>query len=190
MMSPSDVIEILDIFSNAGIVVWLDGGWGVDALLHEQTRLHDDLDLAIDRRDCERAASSLRTFTHAQDITPGLPTRLVLRDENGRQVDIHLLDFDEDGNGWMIGPDGEKSKFPAADLAGQGLIAGRQVRCISADLQLIKHSGYTNHGPDEFDYRDMRALADRFGLILPPEYARIPNWRHSRRAGLGDGALR
>src|SRR5919201_6639891 len=29
--------------------VWLDRGWGLDALLGEQTRPHDDLDLAIPR---------------------------------------------------------------------------------------------------------------------------------------------
>lgn len=31
-----------------GITVWLsDGGWGVDALLGEQTRPHNDLDLVV-----------------------------------------------------------------------------------------------------------------------------------------------
>src|SRR5258708_7387144 len=28
-------------------LVWIDGGWGVDALLGHQTRKHDDLDVAV-----------------------------------------------------------------------------------------------------------------------------------------------
>jgi lincosamide nucleotidyltransferase A/C/D/E len=33
-----------------GIPIWLDGGWGVDALLGEQTRPHDDLDIVVEER--------------------------------------------------------------------------------------------------------------------------------------------
>ncbi|MFL5778382.1 MAG: nucleotidyltransferase domain-containing protein, partial [Chloroflexota bacterium] len=44
-MAASDLIALLDRLQDAAIAVWLDGGWGVDALLGEQTREHDDLDL-------------------------------------------------------------------------------------------------------------------------------------------------
>lgn len=32
--------------------VWLDGGWGVDALLGRQTRPHDDMDIVIEQKTC------------------------------------------------------------------------------------------------------------------------------------------
>jgi lincosamide nucleotidyltransferase A/C/D/E len=51
-VSADDVIEILDAFDRAGATVWLDGGWGVDALLGEERRRHDDLDVAIAQSDC------------------------------------------------------------------------------------------------------------------------------------------
>ena len=35
------------MLQSAGVRVWLDGGWSVDALLGEQTRPHADLDLAV-----------------------------------------------------------------------------------------------------------------------------------------------
>jgi hypothetical protein len=47
-----------------GLVVWLDGGWGIDALLGRETRTHADLDLVIDRdqavprRGCADAATA------------------------------------------------------------------------------------------------------------------------------------
>ncbi len=41
----------LDLFNELGITVWIDGGWGVDALLGECTREHQDLDIMISWED-------------------------------------------------------------------------------------------------------------------------------------------
>jgi lincosamide nucleotidyltransferase A/C/D/E len=42
MVSAQDVISIYQRLMAAGIQVWLTGGWGIDALLGEQTRPHKD----------------------------------------------------------------------------------------------------------------------------------------------------
>jgi Aminoglycoside-2''-adenylyltransferase len=44
-MTAKDAIELYKLFEQHGIKVWIDGGWGVDALLGHQTRKHDDLDV-------------------------------------------------------------------------------------------------------------------------------------------------
>jgi lincosamide nucleotidyltransferase A/C/D/E len=41
---------VLADLTEAGCSVWVAGGWGVDALVGRQTRLHRDLDLALDAR--------------------------------------------------------------------------------------------------------------------------------------------
>ncbi len=46
-MTSDDVREILERLAGGDMVVWVEGGWGVDALLGEQTRPHDDLDLGV-----------------------------------------------------------------------------------------------------------------------------------------------
>src|SRR5204863_1891352 len=46
-MSSADLPALLDLFAAQGITVWLDGGWGVDALLGTQTRTHKDVDIVI-----------------------------------------------------------------------------------------------------------------------------------------------
>src|SRR5580700_5949323 len=46
-MTALDAVELYKLFDRHGIKVWIDGGWGVDALLGHQTRKHDDLDVAI-----------------------------------------------------------------------------------------------------------------------------------------------
>jgi hypothetical protein len=50
MLDATDVLGILDQLDGAGLMVWLDGGWGVDALLGRHSRPHQDLDLAECRR--------------------------------------------------------------------------------------------------------------------------------------------
>jgi len=51
-----DVHWYLDLFDTLGIRVWIDGGWGVDALLAEQTRPHEDLDIVIPEGDVPGSA--------------------------------------------------------------------------------------------------------------------------------------
>jgi Aminoglycoside-2''-adenylyltransferase len=48
-MTKEDVLEVLNALEQAGVSVWIDGAWGVDALVGEETRPHTDLDLALDR---------------------------------------------------------------------------------------------------------------------------------------------
>ena len=46
-MSASAVLEVVDWLHQSSIRVWLDGGWGVDALLGRETRAHLDVDIVI-----------------------------------------------------------------------------------------------------------------------------------------------
>jgi lincosamide nucleotidyltransferase A/C/D/E len=41
-MSEVDVRQIVDLMERKDLDVWVDGGWGVDALLQETTRPHRD----------------------------------------------------------------------------------------------------------------------------------------------------
>jgi lincosamide nucleotidyltransferase A/C/D/E len=47
MMSSDQVLAVLGELEAAGVDAWIDGGWGIDALLGRQTRQHDDLDLVV-----------------------------------------------------------------------------------------------------------------------------------------------
>jgi len=42
MVNGEEVIKIYDRLMEHGIPIWLTGGWGIDALLGEQTRPHDE----------------------------------------------------------------------------------------------------------------------------------------------------
>ena len=43
----NDVCELYPLFKAPGFLVWLMGGWGVDALRGRQSRPHKDLDLLV-----------------------------------------------------------------------------------------------------------------------------------------------
>lgn len=169
MMNAVDVNEILDCLAKVGVSVWLDGGWGVDALLSRQTRPHDDLDAVIDRGCLARAQKALEMlgFCYSGEAHPGLPARCVLRDSHGRQIDFHPVVFDDSGDGWQDLGDGTQVHYPARELTGTGEILGRSVPCITPELQIQHHRSYQ---PTAKDCRDMRALADRFHLSLPAPF--------------------
>jgi lincosamide nucleotidyltransferase A/C/D/E len=73
-MTSADVIELYTAFQALGVTVWIDGGWGVDALLGVQTRPHSDLDIAVQEKDAQK----LRELLEARGF------RDVPRDETSR----------------------------------------------------------------------------------------------------------
>ena len=166
MIQAADVLEILSCPEVAGIAVWLDGGWGVDALLGEQTRPHDDLDIVMAMGQLDAARDALRALGFVLAVDE-LPTRCVLRDAGDRRIDVHPVVFDAEGGGLQRQPDGSDFRYPPEGLAGTGAIAGRPIRCLTPELQLRCHLAYE---PDADDRHDMRLLCARFGLVLPEIY--------------------
>jgi lincosamide nucleotidyltransferase A/C/D/E len=157
-MSAADVVRLLAVME--GIEVWLDGGWGVDALLGEQTREHDDLDLVAARSDVPPLIDALGG--EGYQVAKGeLPVSIVLLDQEGRQVDIHPVAFDDAGDGIYRMDDGRDWAYPAAGFAGVGSVAGWEVRCLTAEVQVLCHAGYELA---ETDHHDLALLRERYRI--------------------------
>jgi lincosamide nucleotidyltransferase A/C/D/E len=157
MMPGDEVVCIVDLLEGRGLRVWLDGGWGVDALVGRQTRTHEDLDIAIVLAEADAVIASLasRGYNVHEDE---MPTRLDLRDDRDHRVDLHPLTFDESGNGLQQLQDGRFGVYSAGGLTGVGSVNGRPVRCLSRDLQLRFHSGYELDENDRWDVDLLRQL--------------------------------
>jgi len=54
MTTADEVLRVARCLRRSSIGFWLDRGWGVDALLGEETRPHDDLDLVVREADVLR----------------------------------------------------------------------------------------------------------------------------------------
>ena len=166
MMSAQDVLQVVGALRRAGISVWLDGGWGVDALVGAQTREHDDLDCVISIGDVQAAQTALATFEFVT-TEDELPTRLVMREVDDRRVDFHTVTFDDKGGGVQQLQDGTSWRYPAHSLLATGRISGQPVPCLTVDVQALAHVGYE---PDAKDVHDMQLLASHFGFELPELY--------------------
>src|SRR4029453_18580022 len=100
MMTSADVCGLYGRLRALGVEVWIDGGWGVDALLERQTRSHDDLDIVIQQTDVPKLRRLLEAEGYRdvqRDETS--PWNFVLGDDQGREVDVHAVVFDSTGNG-------------------------------------------------------------------------------------------
>jgi len=166
-VTADEVLEVLDALEAAGLRVWLDGGWGVDALLGERTRDHEDVDIVVELDWIDEVLRAIEPLGFRL-VEEYLPTRAMLRSSVPRQIDVHPVTFDAEGIGWqrLAAPDGTDCHYPPSGF-GQGRLLGRVVPCLTAQLQLEHHSGYD---PRERDRVDMAALASAFGLDLSDPY--------------------
>jgi lincosamide nucleotidyltransferase A/C/D/E len=161
-MTAQDVIEFVQLLNQNQIEVYIDGGWGVDALLGEQTRTHTDLDIAVQHKDVAQIRALLEARGY-QDV-PRDDTRdcnFVLGDEHGHQIDIHSYTFDSAGNLVFGVP------YPYNSLNGTGSVNGYPVKCISPEWVVKFHTGYKL---DENDYHDVKLLCQHFGIEMPSDY--------------------
>jgi lincosamide nucleotidyltransferase A/C/D/E len=163
-----DAKEVIDIYTECeknGVRFWIDGGWGVDSLLGQQTRPHKDLDIAIQSKDVPKFLEIL-TARKYKKFREDSMWNVVFRDEIGHEVDYHSFVVDENGN--VVGG----IMYPATSLSGSGLIEGYVVRCIAPKHMIEFHSGYKL---TEKDFRDVSALCKKFDIPLPEAYTQFIN---------------
>lgn len=153
-MEAAEVIAVLDLLADAGVACWLDGGWGVDALVGRQTRPHEDLDLVIAVADVAPAIDALQKvgFAVDEDLRP---VSFTMCTEDGRKVDFHPVTWDQTGSGIQAQPNNSSWTYPVEGFRGVGQVAGHPVRCLTADVQILCHAGYQL---DAGDLRDLEVL--------------------------------
>jgi lincosamide nucleotidyltransferase A/C/D/E len=189
-MLAEDVLELYALLLDHSVQIWLDGGWGIDALLERQTRPHKDLDafVAFDDLPTLTTLLSQRGFVlkeiwgenrwlryegHVPFIGIGesggeVATAFVLKDALGREIDIHVLHIDEHGSptpAWN-----SSVSFSPDALTGHGRVAGSPVHCLSAAMHMRTHTGYPLQ---DKDVQDLRRLHERFGIDYPEELAHL-----------------
>jgi lincosamide nucleotidyltransferase A/C/D/E len=163
-MDTQTLLAVIGLLEAEGIDVWLDGGWGVDALLGHQTREHDDLDLVVELDRASRVIELLDARGYS--LVAGTPPKsFVMVDARGCQVDIHPVAFDAEGGGVYQMEDGTEWVYPSDGFTGRGSVDDRRVRCLSPEVQVLVHAGYEL---TQKDYRELYLLRERFG-VEPPQ---------------------
>jgi lincosamide nucleotidyltransferase A/C/D/E len=154
-VTPERVLQLLDALEP--LDVWVDGGWGVDALVGRQTRPHGDLDLGVVRPQLDQVVEVLEGLGYGvTDARFVQVTVQLTHAAEGHRVDLHpstpvagggTEQFDFDGNTYLIPP------------AVEGCIGGRLVRCMPVSAQLRSHQGYQLRPVDLHDMRLLEELA-------------------------------
>ncbi|MFD6424663.1 nucleotidyltransferase domain-containing protein [Streptomyces sp. NPDC060198] len=159
-MTAEEVLPVLALLRRAGAGVRIGGGWGIDALIGEQTRDHRDLDL-MHRQDQEPAAVAAPAGAGYAESLDQRPVRFVLTPPAGRELDLHPPVFAADGSAVQASsvPD-RPFPDPAAAFV-TGAIGGVRVPCLSAEQQVYFHQGYE---PSPRDLHDMARLRRASGI--------------------------
>jgi lincosamide nucleotidyltransferase A/C/D/E len=153
-MDASAVLEVLSVLER----VWVAGGWGVDALVGEQTRAHRDLDLALDADHEATVLAALAGLGYAIE-TDWRPARLELAAPGARWVDLHPVRFDASGHGRQADLDGGGFDYPPECFV-TGVIDGITIPCLSVAQQLRFRQGYELR---DVDHHDIALLRDYSG---------------------------
>ena len=99
MITEKDAIDLIMLAEELEINVFIDGGWGVDALLGEQTREHQDIDLFVEERQAVRFIHALHQQGFKERTeTYSTPQHIVFADADGRTVDLHLFTYTSERN--------------------------------------------------------------------------------------------
>lgn len=155
VMTASGVLAVLSAIRAAGVTGWVDGGWGVDALLGRTTREHTDLDLVVLMPELDAARAVLADIGFRTVLRDWLPAALAVANSEGNEVDLHPITPDGSGGGHQELADGNRFYYPRP-------VAGRideiAVDCVDTATQVLAHQGYTPTAKDRADLRLLRSL--------------------------------
>lgn len=160
-MTAEELLNIYNGLSEQGVKIWIDGGWAVDALLSEQTRPHNDLDLAVQHKDLKTLQKFFETlgFTRiARDSD--LMWDLVLKNNEEKEIEVHAFSFDENGK---VLEEEYWNGYSADSLTGMGKIQDTEVQCVSLE-QIVKTHNGSKRKLKPTDLQDMALLEERFGV--------------------------
>jgi lincosamide nucleotidyltransferase A/C/D/E len=163
MINENNVLDLLQKVKHIGIEIWIAGGWGVDALIGQQTRPHDDIDIFLQKKDSTLFTEMLISNGYREiKVEFNSKDNPVWCDSENHIIDIHLFEFVDAGNFRY-----DNVIYPSEILNGKGTIGGITVRCMSAKAQVQYHQGYEQK---EKDRHDVLLLCKTFGISVPEGY--------------------
>jgi lincosamide nucleotidyltransferase A/C/D/E len=163
MMNENDVVDLLKKAEQINVTVWIEGGWGIDALIGRQTRPHNDIDIFIQKKDAAEFTKMLASNGYCETkMEYTTDDHTAWCDAYNRTIDLHLFEFEDDETLTFL-----NETYPSEILSGKGKIGEMEVRCLTAEAQLLYHQGYEHN---ENDKHDVLLLCKAFGFPIPEQY--------------------
>ena len=162
VISEDRVVDLLKKAESLGVVVWIAGGWGVDALVGYQTRPHNDVDFFVQKTDKTVITDLLVSSGYIENMEYNIEDNPIWCNTFNGIVDLLLFEFAETGT-WSI----QNQRFPSTIFNGKGTIGGITVRCMTAEAQVKYRHGYELRRKDILD---VLLLCKTFGLPIPEQF--------------------
>jgi lincosamide nucleotidyltransferase A/C/D/E len=161
-MTEKNVIDLYNSLSGAGIKIWIDGGFCVDALLEKQLRPHKDLDIAIQWKDVSKLKEILTKQNYKQ-IREDSQWNFVLGNDKEYEIDVHAFVFDNEGN--IV----DGIMYPKESLTGNGIIENQSVSCISPKYMVEFLTPWISKWPEKY-LPAISEICEKYSIELPKEY--------------------
>lgn len=160
-MTSEDVVWFDDLMRANGMEYYIDGGWAVDAVLCEQTREHEDLDIAMPEKYTAQLRSLLEKAGFSEQVIADTWECNYRLTDGTRLFDIHT---------YTLNPDGSNASgvaYESSHFGGKGKIGEREVPCINPHALVAFHTGYP---VDENDWHDVKLLCTRYTINIPKDF--------------------
>ncbi|MEG0626320.1 nucleotidyltransferase domain-containing protein [Anaerorhabdus sp.] len=149
IVTKENLFTVLDLIESLEMTYWLDGGWGVDALVGYQTRNHRDIDINFDANETAKFLEILTNVGYQID-TDERPVRIELYHSELGYLDIHPFIIEKDGSSKQAALEGGFYDIPAIYF-GSTTFEGRNIPCINLEGQRVFHTGYELREVDKHD---------------------------------------
>ncbi|WP_296560794.1 aminoglycoside adenylyltransferase [uncultured Acetobacterium sp.] len=149
-----DLIKVINLLDSLKMRYWIEGGWGVDILLGKENRDHRDIDVDFDAEFTGILLDALKRKGF-EIKTDWSPSRIELYHPKLGYLDIHPLLINEDGSARQADTQGGWFELEAKWFS-TALFEGRVIPCISAEAQMLFHSGYDLRDVDRIDMKNLR----------------------------------
>ncbi|WP_203567540.1 nucleotidyltransferase domain-containing protein [Aestuariimicrobium ganziense] len=157
----SEVVALVDHLEANEVTYQINGGWGVDALVGQQTRPHLDIDLYLDGLHFDALIEWLesRGYQLEGDYMPVAQTmtRINHDDRVVHRVDVHPMVLDDEGSGYQSVEKEGYFHHPVGDRT-VGTVEGRNVVVGSIEHQEHLHKGYLPRDVDLHDLMELEKL--------------------------------
>ena len=160
-------LNLYNWFEENDIAIWIDGGWCVDALLNFQTRKHEDLDIAVSRKDNIKLHELIENDGWKEEKRDDCwECNYVMKSEGMYLIDVHVFEYDEQGKNIYGVP------YPFGSFNGKGKINEQWVNCVNPEcmFKFKLWADDTHCEPREKDIMDAQLLAEKFKFKLPENY--------------------
>ncbi len=158
-MALTEVLTVLQALDEVGCRYWLEGGWGIDALVGRQTRPHRDLDVDFDGAYEVTVLAALQKLGYVVE-TDWRPNRVEFIAPGRGWVDLHPLLMAADGSAQQAALGGGYHQFDRSWFT-VGHLSGRPVPCVTAEAQRLFRQGYELRLVDRHDFDVLDQLSQK-----------------------------